>query len=137
MRKALAVIAVLVATTGCYHATVVTGRTPSGDPIRDPWASSWLGGLVPPDTVDTAAACPSGVARVETKHSFLNMLVQMVTFSIYTPMTIEVHCAAAGSADAGALTVPAGASNQAAARVLDEAAQRAAESGREVFVRFQ
>jgi Bor protein len=50
-------------------------------------------GLVPPSTVETAAKCPNGVAKVETQLSFLNQLVSVLTLSIYTPMTIEVTCA--------------------------------------------
>jgi hypothetical protein len=33
------------------------------------------------------------VARVETQHSFLNMLATIVTFNLYTPMTLTVTCA--------------------------------------------
>jgi hypothetical protein len=54
--------------------------------------------LVPPDIVNTAAQCPNGVAKVETQHSFLNMVAQVVTFSIYSPMTIDVQCATQRSA---------------------------------------
>ena len=48
--------------------------------------------------------CKSGVSKVETVHSFLNMLVQGLTLGIYTPMTIKVTCAASGRA-----AIPAGA----------------------------
>jgi hypothetical protein len=37
--------------------------------------------------------CPAGVARVETRQSFANGLVGMITFGIYTPMEIIVTCA--------------------------------------------
>jgi hypothetical protein len=78
---------------GCYAATVETGLPASNTVIKQPWASCWIYGLVPPKTVDTAAKCPNGVARVETQLSFLNQLVGLLTFGIYTPMQIVVTCA--------------------------------------------
>ena len=78
---------------GCYHATVETGATPSTVVIDQSFASSWIYGLVPPKLVSTTSKCPSGVAKVETQHSFVNGLVGVLTFGIYTPMQIKVTCA--------------------------------------------
>jgi len=80
--------------SGCWHATIETGLTPSGDSISNAWAHSFIYGLAPPATVETAQRCPNGVARVETQHSVLNMLATWISFGIYSPMTIKVHCAA-------------------------------------------
>ncbi|HEY9514039.1 MAG TPA: Bor family protein, partial [Gemmatimonadaceae bacterium] len=93
--------------TACYHATIVTGRPASSDSISIPWANSFVYGLVPPPLVDAAAKCPNGVARVETQHSFLNGLVQFITLGIYTPIQIDVTCAATGpvkTSDASTVT---------------------------------
>lgn len=92
MRSLLIVCAVAVV-AGCYHAIIDTGLSSSGQTVSNKWAHSYLAGLVPPKLVETAARCPNGVAKVETQHSFLNMVAQVVTFSIYSPMTIEVQCA--------------------------------------------
>ncbi|MDQ3222541.1 MAG: hypothetical protein M3Q75_03575, partial [Gemmatimonadota bacterium] len=46
----------------CYHATVETGLTPSTQVLERSFASSWIYGLVPPKTVETAGRCPDGVA---------------------------------------------------------------------------
>jgi hypothetical protein len=80
---------------GCYHATVETGATPSTVVIDQPFASSWIYGLVPPKLVTSSSKCPSGVAKVETQHSFVNGLVGVLTLGIYTPMQIKVTCATA------------------------------------------
>jgi len=94
----------LVMLGACYHATIETGLSPSPQVIDNQWASSWVFGLVPPKTVETMAKCPDGVSKVETQLSFLNGLVGVLTFSIYTPMSIKVTCAAGGHA-----AIPAGA----------------------------
>lgn len=85
----------LIAMGGCYHATINTGVAPGSNTIQRPWAMSFIYGLVPPSTVNAVEECGSdGVARVETKHSFLNALVGGITFGIVTPMNIQVTCGA-------------------------------------------
>lgn len=97
LRSAPARFCLIVATlllAGCYHATVETGAPPSAQTIRKSFASGWIYGLVPPSTVETQARCPHGAARVETRLSFVNQLVNWLTLGIYTPMQIDVTCAA-------------------------------------------
>jgi Bor protein len=84
--------------SGCYHATVETGLTPSTVTLEQHWANSWIYGLVPPETINTAARCTNGVARVETHLSFLNQLVGLLTVGIYTPMDVRVTCAQGSAA---------------------------------------
>ncbi|NIS35132.1 MAG: hypothetical protein GWN79_22110, partial [Actinobacteria bacterium] len=98
---------VAVGLAGCYHATIDTGLRPSGETVSEEWAHGFVAGLVPPSTVETASRCPNGVAQVETQLSFLNQLASFLTFGIYTPMTIEVQCAEAGSGPADAASGPA------------------------------
>lgn len=82
--------------SGCFHATVETGKAASNEVIEQPWAMSFVYGLIPPATVDASEKCTNGVAKVETQISFLNGLVSALTFSIVTPMNIKVTCAAGG-----------------------------------------
>ncbi|HWZ28871.1 MAG TPA: hypothetical protein VNX15_09935 [Gemmatimonadales bacterium] len=89
----IACAALLVSTAACFHATIETGLAPSTTVIEESFASGWIFGLVPPNTVSTQAKCPR-VSKVETQHSFVNMLVAFVTFQIYTPIDIKVTCAA-------------------------------------------
>lgn len=127
MRK-LALILLVASATGCYHSTIDTGLAPSGQSIEKPWANSFVYGLVPPPVVETAAKCPSGVAKVETQQTFLNGLVNALTFGIYTPMTISVQCAAPRTGDASLIR------DSDIARGLARAADRAVETKGEVFV---
>ncbi len=86
---------VLALCAGCYHATIETGLAPSNQVVEKSFASGWIIGLIPPSTVETQAKCASGVSKVETQLSFVNMLVGWLTSYIYTPMTIKVTCAQA------------------------------------------
>lgn len=83
--------------SGCYNAKVTTGAQPSAQTVENKWAHSFINGLVPPKVMNVAQECSSGVAMVETKLSFLNMVAAAVTLNIYTPMSVTVTCAA-GSA---------------------------------------
>jgi hypothetical protein len=136
----LSVAGLVVAVAACYHATIETGLTPSTVVIEKPWASGWIYGLVPPSTVETAAKCQHGVAKVETVHSFLNMLVQGLTGGIYTPMTIKVTCAQSGRASlpTGTPTIDLGA-NATAAQLqdaIDRAAKLSLGTGEAVYVKY-
>lgn len=93
MHRTLAVVALAVLLSGCYHAVVETGRAPSPQTEQKPWAAGWLFGLVPPKPLETAQKCPNGVSRVETQLSFPNMLASYITGGIYTPMDVRVTCA--------------------------------------------
>jgi hypothetical protein len=96
--RILAFLLAMLVLSGCYHATIETGLTPSATVLHESFASCWIYGLVPPSTVATASKCPDGVAIVETQQSFVNGLVGILTFGIYTPMEIKVTCAAKSSA---------------------------------------
>ncbi len=131
---------VVLVSTGCFHATIETGARPSTQVIEQPWAASWIFGLVPPKTVETASQCPNGVARVETQMTFLNGVVRILTFNIFTPMTITVTCASGGSSGDGAadadVVLPEDATAAQRQRALQQAALRSAEEGTPILVRL-
>jgi len=126
---------------GCFHATVDTGLAPSATVVEKPWASGWIFGLVPPSTLETQAKCPSGVSKVETQLSFVNMLVAFLTLDIYTPMSIKVTCAQGGHASvpsgAAEITVDRSATAADWERALRTAVTRAAASGQPVYLTAQ
>jgi hypothetical protein len=84
---------VALASTGCYRVTVVTGAPPAPQTIDVPWQNSFVFGLVPPPIVNAAPTCAQGVAQVQTERSFLNGLVGALSFSLYTPLHVNVTCA--------------------------------------------
>lgn len=137
-RLTLLVTVFAFAASGCYHASVVTTGLPPGPVVVDqPFASSWVYGLVPPKTVDAAAECPDGVAMVETELSFLNQLVGALTMGIYTPMHIKVTCAAtesmAGEETEADVVVE---EHSSVVEAFEVAAEEAVVSGVPVIVRF-
>ena len=132
---------VAVVASGCYHARVETGLTPSAQVIEKGFAHSFIYGLVPPSTVSTTSQCPNGVAMVETQISFVNGLVSSLTGGLYTPMSIKATCAAAGSASAGTsaseVVVSEAASMDEIKEAFSAAADETVETGDPVYVRFE
>ena len=136
--KSLAALCVVVL-AGCYHVTVETGLPASSEVISKAWAHSFIAGLVPPATLETAAKCKNGVAKVETQMSFVNMLAGFLTSSIYTPMQIDVTCASSNKMSlAPADVIKAKDSSPVAIqRAIAEAAAISEQTGRAAFVVLQ
>ena len=135
-RAFLGLTAVLVC-SACYHATIETGLPASSETITIPWAHGFVYGLVPPSTVASASKCKNGVAKVETQHSFLNMLAQWVTFGIYTPIQIDVTCASSNRmSSADAVIRAKGASPEARTVAVAEAVALSQKLSQAVYVTF-
>lgn len=134
--RTLSALFTTIVLAGCYHATVETGLTPSIQTLEQSFASSWIYGLVPPKTVSTTSRCPDGVAKVETRLSFVNQLVSFLTFGIYTPMHIRVTCAQASPTTSTTMTLPPGAGEATVRATFGNAADLAATSEQPVLVRF-
>lgn len=133
LRKLSGILA-LVSLGACYHATIETGLQPSSETIAKPWALSFVYGLVPPPTVETAAKCKNGVAKVETQMSFLNGLVGSLTFGLFTPMDIKVTCSTGQRAALDGATTIRGSGD--VSRDVMQAADLAKATGHPVLVSF-
>ncbi len=136
-----ALLVAVVVLSGCYHATIETGLPPGTQRLEKPWASSWVYGLVPPETVETSSRCPNGVGRVETQQSFLNGLVGALTLGIYTPMTIVVTCAGPDTpmdeADQNTVSIRLDANIEEKQHAFHDAAMLAARRGVPVLLKFE
>ncbi len=139
--RSLLLLTLALSVTGCYHARVETGLTPSTQVYEQTFASGWVYGLVPPSTVEAAEECPNGVAVVETQLSFVNQLVSALTLGIYTPMYIKVTCAAGGTsalpAPSEAVAVAPDADLATITQAFQHAADQAVASEQPVLVRFE
>lgn len=140
MKKYLLLIVLPLFLTGCYHAQISTGLQTSNEVYQQAWASSFIAGLVPPSIIHAEQHCSNGVARVETRHSFLNLVAQMVTFSLYSPMEITVVCAAS-QADAStggqSLELAKNSADDIIINTFSEAAKLSAEKNEPVYVEFK
>ncbi|MEX2410803.1 MAG: hypothetical protein WD607_05420 [Candidatus Paceibacterota bacterium] len=127
--------------SGCYHAQVTTGLEPSAQVYDKPFATSWIYGLVPPSVVRAQDECNNGVARVETRLSFVNMLVGQLTLGIFTPMHIRVTCAASSAdipaEESNTITVNRSDSEQIIQQAFKTAADQTVTSKKPVYIAFK
>ena len=118
---------------GCYHAVINTGLVPGSKVIDKPLRPSFIYGLVPPPTANIGGECSTGVARVETKHTFINGLLAVVTGGIFTPMTYRITCATGSGMSPDTMELYFAGGNGTA---FTRAAALSAVTGRAVYVRF-
>ncbi|WP_179862084.1 Bor family protein [Longibacter salinarum] len=135
----LCLFSVGMLTSGCYHQQVVTGKEEGSNVIENEWANSFVFGIVPPPVVETMEECPDGVARVETKLTFLNGVVSALTMSIYTPMYVKVTCASGtmSSMNAPAIRIDSNAPADEKAVAVRHALEESRTSDRAVLVQFE
>jgi hypothetical protein len=134
-----ALVAPALALSACYHAVVETGRPAGSTVITKHFQPGFIYGIVPPPPLNVSQECTSGVARVETIHTFVEGLVAGITLGIFTPMSYIVTCASGGSSalpTERVIHVAGNASAEAQGAAIEQAARQAAETGEAVFVRF-
>jgi hypothetical protein len=140
--KFIPLVALLFALTSCYSANITTDKQPSAQTIEKKWAHGFIGGLVMIGAEVDASQCNNGVAAVETKLSFVNMLVNGITGGLYTPMSISVTCAAGGMSSADIapdkkFNLSKDVSKQKAANTVKKAANKSANIDGPVYVTFE
>jgi hypothetical protein len=88
--------AALVALSGCFTSVVKSGApaAPATAEYDEKWHSGFIYGIVElSGPYDLSRVCPNGWAEIKTETSFLNGLVQFITWGIYNPQSVTVRCA--------------------------------------------
>ena len=91
LKKIVLVGAIAAMCTSCYVQTHVVGSGAKGNTEVKEWNHYLIGGLAP-----VGVSKPEQMANgakdytVTTKHSFVNGLINAITFGIYTPTTTIV-----------------------------------------------
>ncbi len=95
MKQIVCAVLLVLALSGCYHTTVITGQPYDGASrvVEKKWHLTFVYGLIPGSDIDVSEECVQGVAKVETKHSFLNQLAGGLSGGIITPLSVKVTCA--------------------------------------------
>ncbi|WP_418264342.1 Bor family protein [Flavobacterium faecale] len=80
-----------VVLSSCYSYTSVVGKGAQGNSQVTQWNHYVIGGLAPVGVSDTKAmAAGAEDYTIFTRHSFVNGLINVITFGIYTPTTTTV-----------------------------------------------
>jgi hypothetical protein len=90
-------LAVVVGAGGCFTTAVKSGApaAPPAIAYDEKWHSGLIVGIAElSGPYDLSKICPNGWAEIKTETSFLNGLVNAVTWGIYNPQSVTVRCAA-------------------------------------------
>lgn len=81
---------------GCYKVEIINVSEGGavGQTVNTK-AHTLIAGMVTLNLIDAAKLCNGkGVAKLQTQHSFIDMLVSSLTAGIYAPVSVEVTCKA-------------------------------------------
>jgi hypothetical protein len=136
--RSMAAMAACVLLSGCYHQVVNTGLPAGSTVVTKKWHPSWFFGLVPGAPIDVRQQCPSGVAMVSTRMTFLNGLVAGFLGIIIVPHEVTVTCSSRSAMLPGQSqrSIADGATTEQAGAILNDAAKAAAASGTAVAITF-
>ena len=95
MKKVLLTAAFAVLLSGCAQQTFNLGQGVATKPKEVTTHHFFVSGIGQHKTIDAAKVCGGAdkVVRVETQQTFVNGLLGLVTFGIYTPREARVYCA--------------------------------------------
>ena len=84
--------AALAVTTACHKVTYVNPTLhPNGTVMTDS-GHFWLFGTVGHKDVYADRMCPTGVSRIQSRYTFGDALIGVLTLRLYQPRTYEVEC---------------------------------------------
>lgn len=99
MKKILVSCLIVLSIASCATQTFsINPKTkrevPNGEPHFSKWSHFFIGGIGQSDFRNPAEMCKEneGVAFVETKQNFGQVIVGLVTWGIYTPRTMNIYC---------------------------------------------
>ena len=91
MNKRLLPALLCLTLTSCYHATHLVGSGPAGSTVQKAKNQYFLFGLAPGKQADTHAMANGATNyRIDVEHSFVDGLLNLITFGIYNPTTVTV-----------------------------------------------
>jgi len=85
------VLAVAGSMSGCHHVVIDGGLEPTGERYDEEWNLAFAAAIYPAQ-VDASGQCGGYFSDVETRHSFLNVVVTAFTFGIISPMEVRMGC---------------------------------------------
>ena len=91
--------ALAVAAGACHHVIIDGGLEPSETGYDQEWNLAFAAAIYPAQ-VDASDRCGGYFSRVETRQSFLNLIVATWTVGWIRPMQVRLDCGAPGSRSA-------------------------------------
>ncbi|AVJ17518.1 TPA: Bor family protein [Serratia rubidaea] len=94
MKKYHIAVLLTMMVSGCAQQAFTLKNEPAGMPDRTVTHHFFVSGIGQKKTIDAAAVCGGAdkVVRTESQVTFVNGLLDVITFGIYTPREARVYC---------------------------------------------
>lgn len=104
MKTAMILLTLAIATSGCasHHIHYKNPTVATSGETKSAKQSFFLWGLVGGNEIDLQQMCPSGVAGIDSRSSGGDAILTALTGGLYSPMSVDVHCAGGAVAAGGA-----------------------------------
>lgn len=91
---AASVAVLLAGLTGCSTQTYIVSEQPAAKTASyDKMQHFFVGGIGQQSEKDTKEVCTNNnVAKVQTQQTFLNGLLSMISYGIYSPRDMRIYC---------------------------------------------
>jgi len=92
-------MAFCISFSGCLKTEITTGKQPANETVELDWAHGLVYGIVPPTNspLQVGDQCENGVSEVYFRQTFVQVIVQGLSSSLYSPQRFTVTCASGGS----------------------------------------
>ena len=91
--RGLIAIAALATLAGCFNVTYIAKTRMPSAVVHEEKMNFFIVGLVGSHDIQAGQKCPTGVAKVKTTETFVDVLLTVVTLGIYAPRTAQITCA--------------------------------------------
>jgi hypothetical protein len=92
LKSTLIVVCFVIFFSSCYQQRIIVGSGPQGKSEVTEWNHYLIFGLAPVNVADVKVmAGDAENYEIWNRHSFVNGLIQAVTFGIYTPTMTTVY----------------------------------------------
>ena len=104
MKTVMIMLTIALAAPGCatHQIHYKNPTAPQSGETKSAKQSFFLWGLVGGKEIDLQQMCPNGVAGIDSKSSGVDSILTYLTGGLYSPMSVDVHCAGGAVATGGA-----------------------------------
>jgi hypothetical protein len=80
---------------GCYKVTYTNPQIPMNGQVAETTGQFFIFGLVGHKDIPVFQLCPGGASMIQSKVTFVGVLLTGITIGLYSPRHYEIHCGGA------------------------------------------
>lgn len=93
MRQRMLAVTLALSASACFKVTYVNPQAVPNGMVAHDKGHFFLGGLIGEKLIPVYQMCPTGPARMQSKSTFVDLLLTGITLGIYVPRSYAIECA--------------------------------------------